>query len=138
MVQIAQELEGKMEDDFRNYLRRVFDKADLNNSGTLPDEELWELVQGELNLGLSEQEYGILLKQLDVDQDGEVGWEEFVLSAPDFIKTLKENAHPDDCWINAKTEDGREYYYNAKTGKSSSEKPKSCVAPPAMPPPPEE
>mmetsp|Transcript_3471 Transcript_3471/g.10651 ORF Transcript_3471/g.10651 Transcript_3471/m.10651 type:complete len:221 (+) Transcript_3471:1-663(+) len=119
----AEELETKMSPDMKDYLTQLFEHADADGSGVLSIEEFWALLQNSLNLGLTEEKLEQLRSKSDVDRDGSVRWQEFVLVADGLIRAIHENVDEAECWHEQKDQDGNIYYLNSKTGASQWNKP---------------
>ena len=68
-------------------LKDLFKEADTDQSGALSMKEFKEVIRL-ANLGLSDREVGRLLAEADVNQDGEIDYEEFVPIAVDLVQGL--------------------------------------------------
>ena len=68
-------------------LKDLFKEADTDQSGALSMTECKEVIRL-ANLGLSDREVGRLLAEADVNQDGEIDYEEFVPIAVDLVQGL--------------------------------------------------
>jgi hypothetical protein len=88
--EIIQEKEAREGPDVKEYLKKQFLRADKDNSGDLVVSEFWALLRGML-MGLSDQEIATLYARMDEDRDGDVEWNEFVLSAPTMLKEIYES-----------------------------------------------
>ena len=58
-------------------LRAVFDEFDLDHSGAVSNNEMFQMVDS-LDLGIEPEELARLIKQTDADESGEIDFEEFV------------------------------------------------------------
>lgn len=56
---------------------RLFQQADTNGNGTLSRKEFHECLRNE-RLGLTRKDINVLMSEIDIDNNGEVSWEEFV------------------------------------------------------------
>ncbi|EGG16989.1 hypothetical protein DFA_07970 [Cavenderia fasciculata] len=67
-----------MNHDNISHLREIFDECDENQSGYINKDQLRELVAKITSTGLEEEELDTLMKTLDTDNDGQIGFQEFV------------------------------------------------------------
>ena len=58
-------------------MRRIFQRFDTNNDGTIDEEELQE-VRKHMEVCLSQQEVDRIIKLMDTNQDGVINYEEFL------------------------------------------------------------
>ncbi len=72
-------------------LKAVFDRHDRDRSGTLKSAELVH-VANELGLFISKAEADIILKQFDLDNSGEVDFDEFLWFFGTFEEKKKQSA----------------------------------------------
>jgi len=114
----ADEQELKMSPDLRDYLTDIFQASDSDGSGNLDKEEFSQLCQTNLNLGLSEEKFEQLMAKADINADGIIKWQEFVLVAPDLIKQLQADVPDEEAWIKQVDANGNAYWLNTKTGES--------------------
>lgn len=77
----------KITSDQLQEMRKVFNKIDKDQSGTLSKEEL-HASMSEMNafFNIDESEFGVMIESLDLDGDGQVDFREFFTAAID--KTL--------------------------------------------------
>ena len=62
------------------YLRATFDMFDKDHSGKIDNQEVVELLNGEELKGLASKEaIAAALKEIDVNGDGEIDFDEFLL-----------------------------------------------------------
>jgi Ca2+-binding EF-hand superfamily protein len=72
-------------------IKAAFDLHDADQSGNLQGSEL-VTVANELGLFLSEKEAGVVLKQIDLDGNGDINFEEFLSFCGIFEKKQAENS----------------------------------------------
>lgn len=67
------------EQELRNKLRQVFDEFDVDSSGTVSVDEMFQAADS-LDLGIPPEKLAALIKETDVDGSGEVDFDEFLLA----------------------------------------------------------
>lgn len=70
-------LKGLPQEELKDMMQRVFNKADTDGSGTLSRHEFKECLRA-AELGLTRKDINVILSQVDVDRDGVVSYEEFI------------------------------------------------------------
>ena len=82
-------------DDFslRRALRRVFDEADENRSGTVSTAELKSLCVGKLKMRLSDGDLQAMVTAADPDGSGELDFDE-VVPPPGLEPRSSHSSHP--------------------------------------------
>ncbi|CAK9001911.1 Calmodulin-related protein [Durusdinium trenchii] len=120
--------EKKMSPDLVAYLTNAFKQADADESGNLDLAEFEKLLQTDLKLGLTEEKYSQLVHKADVNGDGAIKWQEFVLVAPGILQQLLEETDEAACWVEDVDSDGTSYFFNTKTGVSQWDRPAALAA----------
>jgi Ca2+-binding EF-hand superfamily protein len=116
--------------DIKQYLKKQFRQADRDRSGTLSRSEFVGLLKS-MPLHLSADEVDLAVSMVDADNDGSIGWHEFVDAASSILKKIysENQVAEEEEWAEL-TSKGRPYWYNKRTGETRSTKPEApSIAP---------
>eukprot|EP00049_Salpingoeca_infusionum_P018096 m.355764 g.355764 ORF g.355764 m.355764 type:complete len:870 (+) comp17333_c0_seq1:119-2728(+) len=111
--------------EFEEFCLLAFRSADKDNNGVLDTGEFWDVLTSKtLNLNLSEDEIKSIQAQADVDDDGEISYEEFIPVFKQILNTIYQDKDEDwNDWCRIHNEQGEAVYLNKRTGVTQYEKP---------------
>lgn len=93
---LSEEAKASETNKDKQYLRAMWNQADVDHNGTLSKEEIFKLVQY-MNIHMSMELVKDMFKRVDVDDNGSLDFNEFA----SFMDTLRRRAEFDNLWIAA-------------------------------------
>ncbi|ETV91398.1 hypothetical protein H310_14067 [Aphanomyces invadans] len=109
---------------FARYAERIFLEVDVDQSGYLSYDELWNLIQNKMSLGLTPDAIESIKAQSGLESGTDVSWQQFLTMLPELLKLqLRQSEASAADWCELSTDDGAVYYYNKRTQLSQWEKP---------------
>jgi calmodulin len=125
-------LSESVQPDIKQYLKKQFKLADKDRSGHLSRSEFVQLLKT-MPLHLSDEEVDTAVGMVDADNDGSIGWHEFVNAASDILKKIysENEVAEEEEWAEL-TSKGRPYWYNKRTGETRSTKPEAPSSAPLV------